>query len=104
VAREFLLELAGHSGLQPLTFVTDYIRLAGGASNGCGRSERMSENGNIVTTLANIFRGFSLVFGISAPPPDQDQRQFVMLWLGIIVLTILFFVGVLFGISHLHVG
>jgi hypothetical protein len=58
----------------------------------------------MIKTLANIFRGFSLVFGISAPPPDQDQREFVMLWLGIITVTILFFIGVLFAISHFHVG
>jgi hypothetical protein len=64
----------------------------------------MSESGNMIKTLASIFRGFSLVFGISAPPPGQDERQFVMLWLGIIAVIILFFVGVLFAISHLHVG
>ena len=64
----------------------------------------MSENGNLIKRLADLFRGFSLVFGISAPPPEQDQRQFVMLWLGIVSFTILFFVGVLFAISHLHVG
>jgi hypothetical protein len=64
----------------------------------------MSENSDIVKRLADLFRGFSLVFGISAPPPEQDQRQFVMLWLGIVSFTILFFVGVLFAISHLHVG
>jgi len=64
----------------------------------------MSENSNMIKKLADLFRGFSLVFGISAPPPDQDQRQFVVLWLGIITVTILFFVGVLFAISHLHVG
>jgi hypothetical protein len=64
----------------------------------------MSENGNMIRTLANIFRGFSLVFGISAPPEDQDQRQFVMIWLGIITVTILFFIGIFFAISHLHVA
>jgi hypothetical protein len=64
----------------------------------------MRENGTMVKTLANIFRGFSLVFGISAPPEDQDQSQFVLIWLGIIGLTILFFAGVLFAISHLHVA
>jgi len=64
----------------------------------------MSENSNAIKRLAELFRGFSLVFGISAQPPEQDQRQFVMLWLGIIAVTILFFVGVLFAISHLHVG
>jgi hypothetical protein len=64
----------------------------------------MSENSNAIKRLADLFRGFALVFGISAPPPEQDQRQFVMLWLGIIAITILFFIGVLFAISHLHVG
>ena len=64
----------------------------------------MSETRNAIKILANIFRGFSLVFGISAPPPDRDQRPFVMMWLGIIAVTILFFIGVLFAISHLHVG
>ena len=64
----------------------------------------MSESGTMIKALANIFRGVSLVFGISAPPPDQDQRQFVMIWLGIIAVTVLFFIGVLFAISHLHVG
>jgi hypothetical protein len=58
----------------------------------------------MITRLANIFRGFSLVFGISAPPPGQDERQFVMLWLGIISVTVLFFVAVLFAISHFHVA
>ena len=64
----------------------------------------MTENSNVVKRLADLLRGFSLVFGISAPPPEQDQRQFVMLWLGIITVTILFFVGVFFAISHFHVG
>jgi hypothetical protein len=64
----------------------------------------MSENGSIIKTLASVFRGFSLVFGISAPRPGQDERQFVMLWVGIIAVIILFFIGVLFAISHLHVG
>lgn len=63
-----------------------------------------SGNGFMIKALANIFRGFSLVFGITAPPPGQDERRFVMLWLGIVGLTVLFFVGVLFAISHLHVG
>jgi hypothetical protein len=64
----------------------------------------MSENGNLIRKLGDLFRGLSLVFGISAPPPEQDQRQFVMLWLGIVAVTILFFIGVLFAISHLHVA
>ncbi|HEY2821715.1 MAG TPA: hypothetical protein VGJ06_11795 [Candidatus Acidoferrum sp.] len=58
----------------------------------------------MIKTLADIFRGFSLVFGITAPPPGQDERRFVMLWLGIASVTVLFFVGVFFALSHLHVG
>jgi hypothetical protein len=64
----------------------------------------MDENTNLVSRLASVFRGFSLVFGITAPPPGQNDRQFVLLWLGIIAVTVLFFVGVLFAISHLHVA
>ena len=58
----------------------------------------------MIKTLANIFRGFSLVFGITAPPPGQDERKFVMLWLGIVTITVVFFAGVLFAISRMHVG
>jgi hypothetical protein len=64
----------------------------------------MDENTNLVSRLASVFRGFSLVFGITAPPPGQNDRQFVLLWLGIIAVIVLFFVGVLFAISHLHVA
>lgn len=58
----------------------------------------------MIKFLANIFRGFSLVFGITAPPPGQDERQFVFLWLGIVAIVIVFFVGLLFVIAHFHVG
>jgi hypothetical protein len=58
----------------------------------------------MIKTLASIFRGLSLVFGITAPPPGEDERRFVTLWLGIVTVTVLFFIGVLIAISHLHVG
>ncbi len=58
----------------------------------------------MIKLLANIFRGFSLVFGITAPPPDQDERPFVFLWLGIIAVVIVFCVLLLFVVSKLHVG
>lgn len=58
----------------------------------------------MIKTLASIFRGFSLVFGITAPPPGQDERRFVVFWLGIVTITVVFFIGVLFAISHMHVG
>jgi hypothetical protein len=58
----------------------------------------------MIKLLANIFRGFSLVFGVTAPPPGQDERHFVFLWLGIVAIVIGFFVGLLFVVAHLHVG
>jgi hypothetical protein len=64
----------------------------------------MSGSGNIISVLANIFRGLSLVFGISAPPPGQDERRFVTLWLSIVAVTVLFFIGVLLAISRFHVA
>ena len=58
----------------------------------------------MIKFLANIFRGFSLVFGVTAPPPGQDERQFVFIWLGIIAVVIGFAVLLFYGLSHLHVG
>jgi hypothetical protein len=58
----------------------------------------------MIKLLANIFRGFSFVFGITAPPPDQDERPFVLLWLGIIAVVIVFCVLLFFVVSKLHVG
>jgi hypothetical protein len=56
----------------------------------------------MIKFLAGIFRGFSFVFGITAPEPGQDDRLFVYLWLGIIVVVIAFFVLLLYALSHLH--
>jgi len=58
----------------------------------------------MIKFLANIFRGFSLVFGVTAPPPGQDERLFVFLWLGIIAVVIAFAVLLFLAISHLHVA
>jgi len=54
--------------------------------------------------LANLFRGFSLVFGITAPPPGENERPFVLLWLGIIAVVIAFSVLLFYTLSHMHVG
>jgi hypothetical protein len=58
----------------------------------------------MIKFLANIFRGFSLVFGITAPPPGQDERPFVFLWIGIIAIVIAFSILLFLLISHLHVA
>jgi len=38
----------------------------------------------MIKFLANIFRALSMIVGISTPPPGQDERRFVLLWIGII--------------------
>jgi hypothetical protein len=58
----------------------------------------------MIKLLASIFRGFSLVFGITAPPPGEGERRFVFLWLGIIAVVIAFTWLLFYALSHLHVG
>jgi hypothetical protein len=43
------------------------------------------------------------IFGISAPPPDHDERRFVFTWLLVILFFIAFSVGLLYAIPHLYV-
>jgi hypothetical protein len=38
----------------------------------------------MIKLLADLFRGVSMVMGISAPPPGQNERRFVFLWLGML--------------------
>ena len=58
----------------------------------------------MIKFLATIFRGFSYVFGITAPEPGEDEHSFVYLWLGIIVGVIAFAALLFYVISHLHVA
>ncbi len=52
--------------------------------------------------LSKVFRGLSFVLGITATPPDEDQRQFVFMWLGIIVFLLAFCAVLLYAISHMR--
>ena len=56
----------------------------------------------MIKFLANIFRGLSFIIGITAPPPDKDQRPFVFLWLGIIVFVLVFCVFLFYALSRIH--
>jgi hypothetical protein len=56
----------------------------------------------MIQFLANIFRGLSFVFGITAPPPNRDQRPFVYMWLGILGFLILFFAGLFYALWYVH--
>jgi hypothetical protein len=42
----------------------------------------------MIHVLANLFRQFHHIFGITAPPPNKDERSFVFMWLGIIAFII----------------
>jgi nucleoside permease NupC len=47
-------------------------------------------NGLVIKLLGDLFRGVSFVFGTTAPSPEEDQRSFVFMWLGIIVFLAVF--------------
>ena len=75
------------------------LRFALGASK---RRMAVEMYAPMINVLANLFRGLSFIFGISAPPPEQDQRSFVYMWLGILAILTLFALGLFYAISHVH--
>ena len=58
----------------------------------------------MIKFLANIFRGMSFIVGISAPPPGEDERPFVLLWLGMIAFLAAFCVVLFYAISKIHMS
>jgi hypothetical protein len=58
----------------------------------------------MIKFLATIFRGFSFIFGITAPEPGQEERLFVFLWVGIIVVVIAIGILLFYAVAHLHVA
>jgi len=56
----------------------------------------------MINLLASLFRGLSFIFGISAPPPEEDQRSFVFMWLGIIAVLLVFCGALFYAISHMR--
>ena len=44
----------------------------------------------MITMLAKLFRGLHLILGITAPGTGQNERAFVLMWLGIIAFIIAF--------------
>ena len=57
----------------------------------------------MIKLLANLFRGLSYVLGITAPPPEQDQRRFVFMWLGMIAIVLAFCVVLFYALSRMHI-
>jgi hypothetical protein len=64
--------------------------------------QRADVGESMINLLANLFRGLSFIFGITAPPPEQDQRSFVFMWLGITGFLLAIAIGLLYAISHMH--
>jgi nucleoside permease NupC len=58
----------------------------------------------MIDFLANLFRGLSFIFGITAPPPEQDQRSFVLMWMGMIVVLVSFCGLLYYAISRVHLS
>jgi uncharacterized membrane protein len=56
----------------------------------------------MIQFLAKIFRGFHMIFGISAPPPGQNERAFVFAWLGILASVIVFCTILFYVIPYLY--
>ncbi len=52
--------------------------------------------------LAKIFRGLHFIFGISAPPLGQNERTFVLAWLGILTCLIAFGMILFYFIPFLY--
>ncbi len=42
----------------------------------------------MIKLLAKFFRGVHLIFGVSAPPEVQNERTFVLIWLGILAFLV----------------
>ena len=38
----------------------------------------------MIKFLADFFRGVHMIIGISSPPQGQDDKSFVLMWLGIL--------------------
>jgi hypothetical protein len=41
----------------------------------------------MIKFLAKFFRALHLIFGVSAPPEGQNERTFVMIWLGVLAFV-----------------
>jgi hypothetical protein len=56
----------------------------------------------MIKSLAKFFRGLHLIFGVSASPPGQNGRAFVLTWLGILAFLVAFGVLLFYLASYLY--
>ena len=56
----------------------------------------------MIRLLARFFRGLHLIFGVSTPPEGQNERTFVLIWLGILAFLIAFGAALTYFLPHLY--
>jgi hypothetical protein len=56
----------------------------------------------MIKFLAKLFRGLHLIFGVSAPPPGQNERTFVFVWLVILAFLVAVGAFLIYLIPHLY--
>ena len=56
----------------------------------------------LIKFLAKFFRGLHLILGVSVPPEGQNERTFVMIWLGILAFLIAFCAALTYFLPHLY--
>jgi len=56
----------------------------------------------MIKLLARFFRGLHLIFGVSAPPEGQNERAFVLIWLGILAFLLAFGAALIYFLPQLY--
>jgi nucleoside permease NupC len=56
----------------------------------------------MIEFLASVFRGIHFMFGITAPPPGKNERNFVLTWLAVIFFFLAFCALLLYLVPHLY--
>jgi len=56
----------------------------------------------MIKLLAKFFRGLHLIFGVSAPPEGQNERAFVLIWLGVLAFLVAFGVLLSYLVPYLY--
>jgi len=56
----------------------------------------------VIKLLAKFFRGVHLIFGVSAPPEGQNERTFVLTWLGALAFLVALGVALTYFLPYLY--
>lgn len=56
----------------------------------------------MIKLLAKFFRGLHLIFGVSAPPAGQNERTFVLIWLGVLAFLVVFGIALTYFLPQFY--